>query len=87
MMSTRPWEGSIGSLVLVFVGVCCCTFPYVGLTIFSFFTGVGCFSLLDFAGTPHFLDSDVQLGGPLPRLSSSVCIVDCKHQGSSVVAS
>ena len=36
---------------------------YFGLVTSSIFTGIG--SFLDFAGTPHFLGSEVELGPPL----------------------
>ena len=63
VMSTTP---SVGSMCWMSVGwVCCGTLPYMylGLAISSLFTGVR--SFLGFAGIPHFLGSEVELGPPL----------------------
>ena len=61
VISTLPSLGSTGWMSLGWV--CCGTFPYFGLVTSSIVTGVG--SFLGFAGTPHFLGSEVELGPPL----------------------
>ena len=61
LMLTMPSLGSTGWMSLGWV--CCGTFLYFGLVTSSIFTGVG--SFLGFAGTPHFLGSEVELGPPL----------------------
>ena len=69
VMSTTP---SIGSMGWMSVGwVCCGTLPYLGFAISSLFTGVG--SFLGFAGTPHFLGSEVELGPALLPWIDALC--------------
>ena len=78
VMSTTP---SVGSMGWMSVGwVCCGTLPYLGFAISSLFTGVG--SFLGFAGTPHFLGSEVELGpADCYTMDSmrSVHVIHCKH--------